>query len=82
MCCHADVRRLQNAAIEDRVDLAPAVEVVEREERVQEVLLGLAQMMDGRWITLERVRVILYGVDLDVPERERWRHRVEGMTAG
>lgn len=41
-------------------DLPVVVEVVEREERVQEVLPLLDEMIDAGLITLERARVILY----------------------
>lgn len=41
-------------------DLPVVVEVVEREEKIQEVLPELDEMMGGGLITLERARVILY----------------------
>lgn len=41
-------------------DLPVVVEVVEREERIQEVLPELNDMMGGGLITLERARVIMY----------------------
>lgn len=42
------------------LDLPLVVEVVETEERIQEVLPELESMMGGGLITLEKVRVILY----------------------
>jgi PII-like signaling protein len=48
------------------LDLPIVVEVVETEERIQEILPELDQMIGGGLITLERARVILYR-----PERER-----------
>lgn len=60
------------------LDLPVVVEVVETEERIQEVLPELDAMIGGGLITLERVRVILYRPG-DVPETERSRHRIEGL---
>lgn len=60
------------------LDLPIIVEVVAQEERLQEVLPELDRMIDGGLITLERVRVIMYRPH-DVPEDERWRHRIEGL---
>lgn len=34
--------------------------------------------IDGGLVTLEKVRVILYRPH-DVPESERWQHRIEGL---
>ena len=48
------------------LDLPIVVEVVETEERIQEILPELDLMIGGGLITLERARVILYR-----PERER-----------
>src|SRR3954470_1183763 len=42
------------------LDLPIVVEVVETEERIQEVLPELDKMIGGGLITLERARVILY----------------------
>jgi uncharacterized protein len=42
------------------LDLPIIVEVVEREERIQEVLPVLDGMIGGGLVTLERVRVIVY----------------------
>jgi PII-like signaling protein len=42
------------------LDLPIIVEVVTREEQIQEVMPELDRMIDGGLITLERVRVILY----------------------
>lgn len=41
-------------------DLPVIVEVVEEEERIQEVLPELDSMMGGGLVTLEKARVILY----------------------
>jgi uncharacterized protein len=59
-------------------DLPVVVEVVETEESIQDVLPELDRLVGGGLITLERVRVILYR-PADVPETERWRHRIEGL---
>ncbi|HET9982277.1 MAG TPA: DUF190 domain-containing protein [Longimicrobiales bacterium] len=60
------------------LDLPIIVEVVATEERLQEVLPDLDRMIDGGLITLERARVIMYRPH-DIPEDERWRHRIEGL---
>jgi PII-like signaling protein len=60
------------------LDLPIVVEVVETEEKIQEVLPELDAMIGGGLITLERVRVILYR-PADVAESERWKHRIEGL---
>lgn len=49
------------------LDLPIVIEVVETEERIQEVLPELDLMIGGGLITLERVRVILYRPDGDAP---------------
>lgn len=41
-------------------DLPLIVEVVESQERIEALLPGLDEMVDGGLITLEKVRVILY----------------------
>lgn len=41
-------------------DLPLIVEVVESQERIEAILPGLDEMVDGGLITLEKVRVILY----------------------
>jgi PII-like signaling protein len=61
-------------------DLPVVVEVVEREEEIQEVLPVLDDMIDGGLITLERARVILYRPARPVDE-DRWRDRVQGLEA-
>ncbi|MGH7457660.1 MAG: DUF190 domain-containing protein [Longimicrobiaceae bacterium] len=61
-------------------DLPIIVEVVETEEKVQEILSELDGMIGGGLITLEAVRVILYR-PAGVRENERWRHRIEGLEA-
>ncbi|MQA91827.1 MAG: DUF190 domain-containing protein [Gemmatimonas sp.] len=60
------------------MDLPEVIEVVETEEKIQQVLPELDRMIDGGLITLEKVRVILYR-PANVPENERWRHRIEGL---
>ena len=71
--------RMHTARLLDlSLDLPLVVEVVETEERIQEVLPALDAMIGGGLITLERVRVILYR-PAGVPESERWTHRVEGL---
>lgn len=60
------------------VDLPIIVEVVETEEKIQEVLPDLDRMIGGGLITLERVRVILYRPG-NVPDDERWHHRIAGL---
>jgi uncharacterized protein len=60
------------------LDLPIIVEVVETEEKIQEILPELDGMIGGGLITLERVRVILYR-PADVPDDERWQHRIEGL---
>ncbi len=59
-------------------DLPVVVEVVEKEETIQEVLPLLDDMIDGGLVTLERARVILYRPAHPVDEA-RWRDRVEGL---
>lgn len=59
-------------------DLPIIVEVVEQEEKIQEVLSLLDGMIGGGLITLERARVILYR-PAGVPDDERWRHRIDGL---
>ncbi len=62
------------------MDLPVIVEVVEREEKIQEVMPELDRMIGGGLITLERARVILYRPE-DVPDTERWRERIEGLES-
>jgi PII-like signaling protein len=62
------------------VDLPIVVEVVEKEEKIQEFLPELDTLMGGGLVTLEKVRVILYRPE-GVPENERWRHRIDGLEA-
>jgi PII-like signaling protein len=61
-------------------DLPIVVEVVETEEKIEEIRSELNQLIGGGLVTLERVRVILYRPS-DVPEDERWKHRIEGLEA-
>jgi PII-like signaling protein len=60
------------------LDLPIVVEVVETEEKIQELLPELDAMIGGGLVTLERVRVILYRPG-NVAETERWAHRIEGL---
>lgn len=62
------------------MDLPVIVEVVETEEKIQELLPELDSLIGGGLVTLERARVILYR-PADVPEGERWAHRIEGLEA-
>jgi PII-like signaling protein len=62
------------------VDLPLVVEVVETEEKIQEVLPELDELIGGGLVTLEKVRVLLYRPS-DVPETERSKHRIEGLEA-
>ncbi|HEX6749712.1 MAG TPA: DUF190 domain-containing protein [Longimicrobium sp.] len=64
--------------LELSLDLPIVVEVVETEEKIQELLPELDAMIGGGLVTLERVRVILYRPG-GVPEGERWQHRIEGL---
>jgi len=60
------------------VDLPIVIEVVETEEKVQEFLPELDELVGGGLVTLEKVRVILYRPE-GVPENERSKHRIEGL---
>lgn len=60
------------------VDLPLVVEVVETEEKIQEILPELDELIGGGLVTLEKVRVLLYR-PADIPETERSRHRIEGL---
>jgi hypothetical protein len=60
------------------LDLPIVVEVVEAEERIQEVLHDLDGMIGGGLITLERARVILYR-PANAPDNDRARHAIEGL---
>lgn len=62
------------------LDMPVVIEVIETEEKIQEVLPELDQMIGGGLITLERARVILYRPE-NVSETDRWRHRIEGLEA-
>jgi PII-like signaling protein len=62
------------------VDLPLVVEVVETEERIQEVLPELDDLIGGGLVTLEKVRVLLYRPG-GIPETERSKHRIEGLEA-
>lgn len=74
--------RLHTAAIlRLSLDLPIVIEVVEREEKIRELLPELDRLVDGGLVTLERVQVILYRPH-DVPEDERWLHRIEGLEPG
>jgi uncharacterized protein len=60
------------------LDMPIVLDVVDTEERIQEVLPELDDMIGGGLVTLERVRVILYR-PADVPVDEREAHRIEGL---
>ncbi len=62
------------------LDLPVVVEVVASPERLQRALPDLDVMIDGGLVTLERAQVILYRPH-DVPEDERWRHRIDGLQS-
>jgi PII-like signaling protein len=64
--------------LELSLDLPIVVEVVETEEKIQELLPALDEMIGGGLVTLERVRVILYRPG-GIPDDERARHRIEGL---
>lgn len=59
-------------------DLPVIVEVVEREEKIQEVLPELDDLIAGGLVTLEKVRVTIYRPD-DVGDDDRWRERLAGL---
>lgn len=59
-------------------DLPVVVEMVEREEAVQDALPLLDEMMDGGLVTLERARVILYRPSRDT-DGDRWEDRARGL---
>ena len=61
------------------VDLPIVIEVVETEEKIQEVLPELDTLIGGGLVTLEKVRVLLYRPE-GVPEDERGKHRIEGLV--
>jgi hypothetical protein len=61
-------------------DLPIIVEVVETEEKIAEIRPELNRLIGGGLVTLEKVRVILYR-PADVPQDERWKHRIEGLEA-
>jgi PII-like signaling protein len=63
------------------LDLPVVVEVVETEEKIQEVLPELDDLIGGGLVTLEKARVILYRPS-GLPETERSRHRIAGLTRG
>ncbi len=60
------------------VDLPIVLEVVETEEKIQEILPELDTLIGGGLITLEKVRVILYRPG-EMTEEERDEFRVEGV---
>ena len=49
------------------MDLPLVIEVVDSEEKIQAFLPVLDEMMKGGLVTLEKVRVIDYRADLDLP---------------
>ena len=62
------------------LDLPVVVEVVDEEARIRSVLPELDRMIDGGLVTLERAQVLLYRPH-DMPEDERWQHRIDGLQA-
>lgn len=60
------------------LDLPIIVEVVEAEERIQEILPELDRMIGGGLVTLERVQVLLYR-PAGAPASDRERRRTEGL---
>ena len=61
-------------------DLPIIVEVVTTEEMIDRIRPELNRLIGGGLVTLEKVRVILYR-PADVPDDERWKHRIEGLEA-
>jgi len=61
------------------LDLPIVIEIVETEDRLQEILPDLDRLIEGGLITLEKVRVILYR-PAGIADSERWRHRIEGLS--
>ncbi len=76
----AHARVHTDAILRLSLDLPVVVEVVDDEERIRSVLPELDLMIDGGLVTLERAQVILYRPH-DVPEDERWLHRIDGLQA-
>ncbi len=62
------------------LDLPVIVEVVASEPQLQAALPDLDRMIDGGLVTLERAHVLLYRPH-DLPEDERWQHRIEGLES-
>ena len=62
------------------LDLPIVIEVVDTEEKIQELLPLLDDVVEGGLITLERARVILYRA-ASAADDERARHRIEGLEA-
>lgn len=60
------------------LDLPIVVEVVDAEDRIQELMPKLDEMIGGGLITLERAHVILYR-PAETAEDARARRRVEGL---
>ena len=59
--------------LELSIDLPIVVECVDTEERIQEILPELDEMLGGGLITLERARVIMYRPELTAGDRpEGW----------
>lgn len=61
-------------------DLPIIIEVVETEEKIQEIRPELGRLIGGGLVTLERVQVILYRPS-DTADGDRWEHRLEGLEA-
>jgi len=60
------------------LDLPIVVEVVDSEERIQEVLPDMDDLIGGGLVTLERAHVILYR-PAEAAEDDRARRRTEGL---
>ena len=64
--------------LELSLDLPVVIEMVETEEKIDELLPDLDAMIGGGLVTLERARVILYRPG-NVADNERSLHRIEGL---
>ena len=74
----ASARMHTSRILDLSLDLPLVLEVVETEEKIQEILPELDSLIGGGLVTLERVRVILYR-PANVAENERSLHRIEGL---
>jgi PII-like signaling protein len=74
----ASARVHTTRVLELSLDLPVVVEMVETEEKINELLPDLDAMIGGGLVTLERARVILYRPETVHPT-ERELHRMEGL---